>query len=238
MKKPLILSYKTLKKSGELNAKYKEAIENSGGIFQMLDTNQDVDTFIEQADGILLPGGNDVNPMLYGEERKSLTQPAHNERDMLEMYLIDKAMEKKLPILGICRGLQVLNVKLGGTLYQDIDEEMPDSMRHDWHDQIIGQSSEPLPRSKLVHKVSLDSDSKLHKVIKKDSVEVNSLHHQGIKDLGKGLVAAGHSPDGLIEAIEMTDYPYLVAMQWHPEELYVSAEWKDLFDDFVKVCSK
>jgi putative glutamine amidotransferase len=234
MKTPIILSYKTLKKSGELNEKYSEAIENSGGKLQMLDSKEDIDKFIDQADGVLLPGGNDVNTMLYGEERKSHTQPPHDERDMFELYLIERAMEKKLPILGVCRGLQILNVKLGGTLYQDVQKEMDGSIRHDWHEE----NSEPISRSLLVHPVSFDGNSRLHTLVGKDSVDVNSLHHQGIKDLGKGLVASGHSPDGLVEAVEMPDYPYLVGVQWHPEELYSTPVWKNFFDNFVEVCSK
>ncbi|MBI5126432.1 MAG: gamma-glutamyl-gamma-aminobutyrate hydrolase family protein [Candidatus Taylorbacteria bacterium] len=234
MKKPLILSYKTLKKTGEVNTKYQEAIEHAGGILQMLESNQDVDTYIDQADGVLLPGGNDVNPMLYGEERKSHTQPPHDERDILEMYLIDKAMERKLPILGICRGLQILNVKLGGTLYQDIEQEMNGGARHDWHEENL----QLLPRSLLVHNVSLEGNSKIHSLVGKDTIEVNSLHHQGIKTLGKDLVATGHSPDGLIEAVEMTGYPYAIGVQWHPEELTSISVWKDFLDNFIKVCSK
>jgi putative glutamine amidotransferase len=233
MKKPVILSYKTLKKSGELNKKYLEAIEHSGGILQMLDSNEDIDKFINQADGILLPGGNDVNPMLYGEKRKSQTQSPDDKRDMFELNLIDKAMDKKLPILGICRGLQLLNVKLGGSLYQDIQEEMKGSIRHDWHEE----NSKPLSRASLVHQLSLDQNSRLHNLIGKDTIEVNSLHHQGIKNLGKNLTATAHSPDGLVEAIEMADYPYLVGVQWHPEELYSIPVWRNLIDDFIKACT-
>jgi len=233
MKKPTILSYKTLRSNGELNTKYLEAIENSGGILQMLDSNSDVDKYIDQADGVLLPGGNDVNPMLYGEERKNLTQPPHNERDVVEMYLIEKAMERKLPILGICRGLQVLNVKLGGTLYQDVHEEMVGGMRHDWHEE----NSIALPRSQFAHSVHIAEDSRLMKIVESEDVEVNSLHHQGIKKLGNGIIATSHSSDGLIESFEMNDYPYMVAVQWHPEELNSIPVWKKFLDDFIKVCS-
>ncbi len=234
MKTPVILSYKTLKKSGELSTVYKDAIENSGGTLKMLELNEDIDKYIDEADGILLPGGNDVNPLLYGEERKSHTMPPHDERDIFEMYLIDKAMERKLPILGICRGLQILNVKLGGTLYQDIEKEMKGGIRHDWHTE----NGVHLLRSALVHEISFDGKSRIHDIVGKDNIEVNSLHHQGIKELGKGLVATGHSTDGLVESFEMEGYPYLVAVQWHPEELYSIPVWKDFMDDFIKTCSK
>jgi putative glutamine amidotransferase len=234
MKTPIILSFKTLKKSGELNEAYAKAIQASGGELKMLESLEEIDGAINQADGILLPGGNDVNPLLYGEERRSETQPPHNERDRFEMYLLEKAMERKLPVLGICRGLQLINVKLGGTLYQDVQKEMPGSLEHDCH----GEDTKPLPRSALVHSVTLDENSKLHEVIGEKTVEVNSLHHQGIKDLGKGLIATGHSPDGLVEAIEMPDYPYLTGVQWHPEELQGSSMWKKFLGHFIQVCAK
>lgn len=200
----------------------------------MLETPEEIDQSIDEADGILLPGGNDVSPLLYGEERKSHTQPPHNERDRFEMYLLERAMDKKLPVLGICRGIQVINVKLGGTLYQDVEKEMPGSIRHDWHDN----DSKPLPRSLLAHAVSIEEGSELYGILGKKAVEVNSLHHQGIKDLGKGLTASAHAPDGLIEGIEMPSYPYLVGVQWHPEELQDNPVWKTFLDHFVQVCSK
>jgi putative glutamine amidotransferase len=234
MKIPVILSYKTLKKSGELNEAYLKAIEGCGGKLKMLETLEEIEREIDTADGILLAGGNDVNPFLYGEERKSHTQPPHNERDRFEMSLLERAMEKKLPVLGICRGLQVINVKLGGTLYQDVQTEMARSIRHDWHDD----DSKPLPRSLLAHPVSFEKDSKMYQMMGSNEVKVNSLHHQGIKDLGKDLVVAGRSSDGLIEAVEMRDYPYMIAVQWHPEELQGDPLWKGLIKDFVRVCVK
>jgi putative glutamine amidotransferase len=234
MKTPVILSYKTLKKSGELNTAYLNAIEGVGGELKMLESIEEIDSMIDQADGILLPGGNDVNPMLYGEERKADTHPPHNERDRFEMYLLEKALERKLPVLGICRGFQVINVKLGGTLYQDVEKEMSGSIRHDWHDD----NSQPLPRSLLSHQVSVDQNSKLHGLLAQDNIEVNSLHHQGIKALGNGLIATAHSSDGLVEAVEMPGYPYLMGLQWHPEELQGDAAWKGVLKDFVENCSK
>ncbi len=234
MKTPVILSYTTLKKSGELNEAYAKAISDAGGELKMLSSMEQIDEEIGGADGVHLPGGSDVNPQLYGEERNSHTQPPHDERDRFEMYLIEKAMDRKLPILGICRGLQVLNVKFGGNLYQDVEKEMSGSIRHDWHED----NSIPLSRSAHAHSISLTEDSKLHELFKEDQFEVNSLHHQGIKELGSGLVATGHAPDGLIEAIEMPTYPYLVGVQWHPEELQAEPMWQSFIEDFVRACKK
>lgn len=234
MKIANILSYKTLKKSGELNLAYAQAVEGCGGQLEMLETLEEIDVAIDRADGILLPGGNDVNTLFYGEERKSLTQPPHHERDRFELYLLERAMEKGIPVLGICRGLQVINVKLGGTLYQDLETEMPGSIRHDWHEE----NGEPLSRSKLTHQVSVKKDSKLGQILGSTEVEVNSLHHQGVKVLGAGLVATATAPDGLVEAFEKPDYPYLLAVQWHPEELQADQMWKNLFTNFIEACSR
>lgn len=233
MKTVNILSFKTLKRSGELNLAYAKAIEGCGGKLEMLETLEEINQAIDRADGILLPGGNDVNTLFYGEERKSLTQPPHHDRDRFELYLLERAMEKNLPVLGICRGLQVINVKLGGTLYQDLETEMPGSIRHDWH----AENGELLSRSKLVHQVSVKEGSRLGQIIGSAEVEVNSLHHQGVKVLGAGLVATAVAPDGLVEAFEKPDYPYLVAVQWHPEELQENPIWKNFITDFIKVCS-
>lgn len=230
MKIPKIISYKPLTKAGIINEAYSNAIKNSGGVLQMLETKEKIDQFLGEADGILLPGGADVNPVLYNAEKKEYTQTPNNPRDVFELYLIEKAMERNLPILGICRGIQILNVKFGGTLYQDISIERKDSIDHDRHDDG--------PRSMLAHEVNLKEDSLIGQIIGTPKIEVNSLHHQGIHNLGKGLVTSATAPDGLIEAVEMPDYPYLVGVQWHPEELLDNPAWKGLFDNFIQSCLK
>lgn len=230
MKKPIILAYKPLTRTGNINEAYLNAIKNSGGELKMIETKEEIDNLIPNADGILLPGGADVNPVLYNEEKKEYSGKPNDQKDDFEIYLIEKAMRKKIPILGICRGMQILNVKFGGTLYQDIGKDMENSLSHDRFDDG--------PRSFLAHEVSIVEFSMLYKILGSDKVETNSLHHQGVKDLGKGLVATGFTTDGLIEAFEMPSYPYLVAVQWHPEELTGNPMWKKLFDSFVEVCSK
>jgi len=216
-----------------INKAYSDAIENSGGLLLMLASGageEDLDALLQHVDGVLIPGGADVNPALYGEVKKEYSQTPDDDRDALELALIGKAMEKRLPILAICRGFQILNIKFGGSLYQDIEKEMKNSIKHDYHNDG--------PRSLLAHRMSLTKDSLISKIIGELDLKVNSLHHQGIKDLGKGLVAVGVAPDGLIEAIESPGYPYLIGMQWHPEELTDDPVWKRFFDDFIEVCSK
>ncbi len=234
MKKPIILCARALfEKRLVVNEAYANAIENSGGILMMLASNageEDMDTILDQVDGLLLTGGTDVNPALYEEEKKEYTHDSDNYRDMIEFILIEKAMKRNLPILGVCRGMQVINVKMGGSLYQDIKKEMPGSLEHDRH--LDG------PRSMPAHTVSIEEGSILHSIIQQKEIEVNSLHHQGIKTLGSGLLATGVTPDGLVESIEMPTYPFLVCMQWHPEELLETPVWKNVFDRFIEATRK
>jgi len=230
MKIPMILSYKTLTKSGEINQAYSNAIQQSGGILKMIDKKEDIDKYFDDVSGVLLPGGADINPFLYKEEKRDNTQKSNNMRDEFEIYLIKKAIEKNLPILGVCRGIQILNVYFGGTLYQDLKIDMKNSIKHDCHADG--------PRSLLSHKVSILEDSLLYRILGTSDIEVNSLHHQGIKNIGDGLVEVSFSSDGLIEAIEKPDYKYLVGVQWHPEELLDNTKWKNFFDNYIRVCSR
>lgn len=234
MKRPIILCTRTSVNSYLLvNRAYVNAIENSGGTLIMLANNmesEELDNLLSFVDGVLLPGGSDVDPNLYGQDKKEYTGDSDNYRDIMESELIEKALAKKLPILAICRGLQILNVKLGGSLHQDVMKEMRGSINHDRH-------SEPT-RYFLAHKVSLKEGCLLKKIIDKDEIEVNSLHHQGINILGNGLVVSATAPDGLVEGVEMPDYPFLLGVQWHPEELATNPIWKGVFDAFIKACTK
>ncbi|MES3005001.1 MAG: gamma-glutamyl-gamma-aminobutyrate hydrolase family protein [Patescibacteria group bacterium] len=234
MKKPIILCARALvDKRLVVNEAYAKAIENSGGILLMLASEVEdfeLDDVLQNVDGLLLTGGTDVNPSLYEEEKKEYTGDSDNYRDIVESMLIEKAIEKKMPILGICRGMQMLNVKLGGSLYQDILKEMPGSLQHDRHHDG--------PRSMPAHKVTVKENSLMHSVLGTTEIEVNSLHHQGIKTLSPELKATCVTPDGLVEGAEMSDYPFLLCMQWHPEELLETPVWKNIFDAFINACKK
>jgi putative glutamine amidotransferase len=130
-----------------------------------------------------------------------------------------------MPVFGICRGLQVINVALGGTLYEDLDDQFPNALKHDYYDD--------QPRDYLAHTIRVETDSRLARILGSSSTEVNSLHHQGIRRLAPSLRASAFAPDGLIEATELLEYPFGLAVQWHPECLQAYAPMRHLFQAFV-----
>jgi putative glutamine amidotransferase len=183
---------------------------------------------IKGYDGVLFGGGKDINPKYYEEAVKypSLTQ-IDEKRDAFEFELFDRAHRLGLPILGICRGIQMINVKFGGTLYQDLNSEARVEREH----------MQSAPRPEPTHTVTLtDPESRLGETFK-GSCCVNSLHRQAIKRVGRGLKVTAHSEDGLVEAVESAHAdPFLVAVQWHPEEMVDRPEPRRLFEKFVAKC--
>ena len=179
---------------------------------------------VENYDGILFAGGEDVDPALYEEQKKYDNVQVDRARDDFEFALLDRALDLRLPILGICRGIQMINVKFGGTLYQDIPS---DTAVEDEHRQ-------PGDRSEATHTVTLtEPKSRLASAVE-GSCRVNSLHHQAIKRLGRGLKVTAHSEDGLVEAVESAEeYPFLMAVQWHPEEIVGRPEQRKIFEQFI-----
>ena len=181
----------------------------------------------ERLDGLLLPGGGDIDPAHYGEPRHEKCNEPSAERDDTELTLARWAIEEGMPVLGICRGIQVLNVALGGSLFQDIQAQIPDAQRHAWYPNH--------PRDRLSHTVSISPKARLARLIGETTLPVNSLHHQSVKDPAPGLVATGHSPDGIIEAVEAPDHPFAIGVQWHPEELASSdPRAQRLFEAFAE----
>lgn len=180
------------------------------------------------ASGILIIGGTDLNPTRYKEKNKFALE-IDKERDRVEIYLAHHAIKHKIPILGICRGMQAINVALGGTLYQDVMKEMPGAIAHDFHHDGDGKFR---ARHLIGHKNTIVQNTRLSKIILKKTYDVNSLHHQGIKKLGAGLIASAHSPDGLIEGIEYVHHPFAIGVEWHPEELRDVGS-KKLFAEFI-----
>ena len=211
---------------------YVNAVVDAGGIPLLIPPQLDerrLRQAYESLDGVLLPGGVDVAPELYGEQPHPQLGAVEPLRDRAELLLARWSVQDHKPLLAICRGLQVLNVALGGSLYQDLPSQLPDALDHQSGDRCQSWTV-------LDHEMLLEPDSRLAELLGTDRLAVNSLHHQGIKQLGRGLTITGRAPDGVIEAIEMRDGGWVVAVQCHPEELWYGADerWRNVFGAFVE----
>lgn len=214
-------------------ADYLESIKRAGG--EPVELHFDRDTpanVVRQSDGIMLTGGGDVNPELYGEAPHSTFQASEAGRDEYEIELVREAVKANLPIFAICRGMQVLNVALGGTLVQDIPSMVNGALNH----------SVPEPRYHLAHEVWVANGSQLFQLMKEklegEICQVNSRHHQAVKDVAPGWDVSGTAPDGVIEAIELPGKVFRLGVQWHPENFFRTGEFRPLFEGFVEAASK
>lgn len=193
---------------------YIEAVAAAGGIPILIPLNLSEENLLAifaRIDGLLLPGGGDIDPAVYqGQDHETLFGIDH-DRDRVELLLARTAVTHQKPMLAICRGIQVLNVALGGNLYEDVFSYMPHALRHD----NFGKK----PRNYLAHHVAIQPDSLVARQLGKTDTAVNSLHHQGINRLAEELTAVATAPDGLIEAVEVPGHPYAIGVQWHPEML-------------------
>lgn len=197
------------------NTDYLKMLETMNAVGIPIFPSMDPEEAALNCEGLLLPGGADVNPKLYHQLPDPTVTDFFDEIDDLDLRLIHAFMKQNKPILGICRGLQILNVAFGGTLVQDIPN----------HDQKVD-------RHQMTHPVTINKDCELYTLVG-DTLQVNSLHHQIIDQLGEGLKAAAYSPEGYIEAIEC---PNVVAVQWHPEALMNEALHMKLFEAFIQKC--
>jgi putative glutamine amidotransferase len=196
-----------------LREEYVRAVEAAGGLPVVLVPGrpEDVAELVGRIQGLVLTGGADVDPTLYGESAHETVTDVTLERDRFELALAREALRRDLPTLAICRGQQVLNVALGGTLIQDIPSSVSGAADHDPERE----------RWELAHEVRILRGSKLRQVLGEDKVAVNSFHHQAVKDLGEGLVASAWSvSDGVIEGIEAPSRRFVVGVQWHPESFW------------------
>ncbi len=211
-----------------LKPDYRASIETAGGRLKELSPEDAVPAALEGCDGLLLTGGPDVEPREYGETDRHPTVETDSARDRCEFALARAAMARKMPILAICRGTQVLNAAAGGTLMQDIPSALPDALNH--------QQVEP--KNALVHDVTVEPRTALWSFLSsrlsaQHTMAVNSRHHQSVKALAPGFVVSAVAPDGVIEAIEKPDAPFCVGVQWHPENFVATGEFRGLFDGFV-----
>lgn len=210
-----------------LRRDYVRAIEQAGGLPMLLAPGRpdDAGELLGRLDGLVLSGGSDVDPALYGEETHATVTQVFRERDEFEIALCREALRQDLPLLAICRGHQVLNVARGGTLVQDIPSELTGSGNHDPERE----------RWEPAHDVRVEPGTRLHRILGRERVEVNSFHHQAVKTLGERLVASAWSMvDGVVEGIEAEDRRFAVGVQWHPEALWNrSPSFQSLFEALV-----
>ncbi len=204
-------------KRAYVNHDYISSVLKNGGIPVILPFSEDMEAVRRQigaVDGLLLSGGQDVYPQHYGEEPRQKLGETFPERDIFDFELIRCCMEEKKPILGICRGMQIINTYFKGTLYQDLSYVEKETLRH---------NQQTLP-AQLSHCVEIEEDSKLYGIFGERQMPVNSFHHQAVRQTGEGLRVTARAKDGIVEAIEHKDYPFLLAVQWHPEMLHQSCE--------------
>jgi putative glutamine amidotransferase len=217
-----------------VNAAYVRALLLGGGVPLILSPLMGASlaaAALDGCDGLLLTGGEDIEPSWYGADPSPLLDQPSQERDLFELALFAVARQRGLPILGICRGIQLINVALGGTLFQDLPSERPGAIDH----------SPRQARDARSHRVRLEPGSRAALSVDATEITVNSVHHQAIRELGKGLVASGWSDDGLIEAAESEQGAnWILAVQWHPEEMHAdrSAPEHGLFSALVSEASR
>lgn len=241
MKKPVIgltPGHNTDSQDAFLPPAYSKALAAAGAIPVMLPlepASDDYRQIAESFDGFVFTGGPDPHPFLFGEETHWQCGNVSSKRDAMELALLSHVLAAGKPILGICRGIQIINVGLGGTIYQDIPSQYYGAMekKADFPLAHWQRYDYDIPS----HSVTLDPESRLARICGCSTLKVNSMHHQAVKDPAPDLRVGGTAPDGLIETLEMPGYPWLLAVQWHPE--YLCQQDKAaalLFGDFVKAC--
>lgn len=216
---------------------YIESIRRAGGDPRVVECTgtggDDPATVLADVDGLLLTGGGDIDPRLYHEATHELFDAAEPGRDAFEIALVNSALERDLPILAVCRGLQVLNVAKGGTLVQDIPSQVPGAVDH----------SISTPSYAIAHEVWIAKGSRLwtlmqEKLAEGDACQVNSRHHQAVAQAAPGFDVTATAPDGVVEAIEHPGARFCVGVQWHPENFWRTGEFRPLFEGFIEACQK
>ncbi|MGG1551897.1 gamma-glutamyl-gamma-aminobutyrate hydrolase family protein [Paenibacillus ferrarius] len=226
--------YDTEKESYWMLPGYMQGIEDAGGIPVMLPLTTSPATIAALArsfDGFLFTGGHDVNPRRYGESQEAFCGELCEARDEMEARLFEEVLALDKPAFGICRGLQLFNVLLGGTLYQDLPTQrtVEGALLH----------KQSPPYSEPAHLVHISQGTLLYDIVKQDSVPVNSYHHQGIKQLAAPLTAVAVAEDGLIEGVTLPDKKFVLAVQWHPEFSYRTSDFNfALLKSFVRQASR
>jgi putative glutamine amidotransferase len=204
---------------------YVSAVRAAGGEPRVLTPDHDpLPEALDRCDGVLLTGGADVDPTRYGESKRHATLTVEPARDAYELALVDAAFERRLPILAICRGIQLLNVARGGTLYQDLPDQAPSAVNHRIKE----------PSDAMAHDVAIAPDTRLSTLLDgAPTVAVNSRHHQAVRDAAPGFIISATAPDGIVEGIELPGEAFCVAVQWHPENFWRSGRFLSLFEGLI-----
>jgi putative glutamine amidotransferase len=211
---------------------YINAVMDAGGVpvlIPSLIAEDGWDAVYARLDGILFSGGGDIGLEYSPGEPHARIDDVDLARDAIELKMVQAAALDGKPFLGICRGCQVVNVALGGTLYTHIPDQLPNALDHSYPGNM---------RTMLVHDVKIEEGTHLAEIFGEPILKVNSLHHQGIKDIAPSIRVAGHAPDGLVEAVELPDHPFGLAVQWHPEWLTDQQSMRNLFKNFVQAVEK
>lgn len=229
----------TCKRAGDIT-NYIDAIEEYGGkphVFVSLDKSisdhrSSISEYLATINGLLLPGGGDINPALFFEKRHPAVEAVSRSRDALEIWLCQEALEANIPIFGICRGIQVMSVATRGSLYQDIPSQFTDHLTH----KITENTDDSW------HDIKIQANSRLDEIINECETKVNSRHHQSVKDIGNRFVGTAQSEDGVIEAIEDPSKRFVIGVQYHPERMNKTAESRKhrrkLFKAFIAAASQ
>lgn len=232
--KPIIgiLAEIDIEQNTKVQNTYIKVIEESGGIPILLPyvtASQTMEYFVNICDGFLFTGGADIDPKRYGEQPKDTCGIIQYFRDEFEFNMFQMVIQTSKPIFAICRGAQLINVALGGTLYQDLPSELPTQIAHRQREEKFSPS----------HEVRVLGNTPLYQMTGAERICANSFHHQAVKTLGNGLEVMAIADDGVVEAFYLTGQRYLCAYQWHPERLYaIDADNRRIFDDFIKACQR
>ena len=211
---------------------YVNAVIQAGGVpvlIPSLISEDGWETAYSRLDGILFSGGGDIGLEFSPGEPHPRIDDVDLARDSIELNMVRAAASDGKPFLGICRGCQVVNVALGGTLYTHIPDQLPNALDHSYPGNM---------RTVLVHEIKIDEGTRVADIFGEPIIRVNSLHHQGLKDIASSLRVAGQAPDGLVEAIELPDHPFGIAVQWHPEWLMDQEGTRNLFNEFVEIAGQ
>lgn len=212
---------------------YAQAVENAGGIpllLPIIDRDKELMAeMLDRIDGLMLSGGVDVDPLLFGEEPHDKMGRIDPERDFFDLELAKMALDKDIPVLGICRGCQVLNIAAGGSIIQDIPSHYGQEKVH--------KHSQEAPRWYPTHSIKIMKETILEDIFGTNDLKINSFHHQSVKEAGPDFIISGRAKDGVVEAIESTRHKYAVGVQWHPELMWKKNPiFTKLFESLIKAC--